>query len=85
MKEDIVKLLGNSLDSLNVYIFDVKEEKEGKDTYLRVVIDSFDKDDIINIDRVVEATKIIDPIIEKADLIKNEYILDVYAKSKGDE
>lgn len=85
MKEDIIKLVGNNLDSLNVYIFDAKEEKEGKDTYLRVVIDSHEKDDIINIDRVVEATKIIDPIIEKADLIKGEYILDVYAKSKGDE
>ena len=85
MKEDIIKLVGKNLDSLNVYIFDAKEEKEGKDTYLRVVIDSHKKEDIINIDRVVEATKIIDPIIEKADLIKGEYILDVYAKSKGDE
>lgn len=85
MKEDIVKLVGNKLDELKVYIFDVMEEKEGKDNYLRVVIDSYDKDDIINIDRVVEATKIIDPILEKADLIKGEYILDVYAKSKGDE
>ena len=85
MKEDIVGLVGNKLDELKVYIFDVREEKEGKDNYLRVVIDSYDKDDIINIDRVVEATKIIDPILEKADLIKGEYILDVYAKSKGDE
>ena len=85
MKEDIVGLVGNKLDELKVYIFDVMEEKEGKDNYLRVVIDSYDKDDIINIDRVVEATKIIDPILEKADLIKGEYILDVYSKSKGDE
>ncbi len=85
MKEDIVNLVGNKLDELKVYIFDVKEEKEGRDNYLRVVIDSYDKDDIINIDRVVEATKIIDPILEKADLIKGEYILDIYAKSKGDE
>ena len=85
MKEDIASLVGNKLDELKVYIFDAREEKEGKDNYLRIVIDSFDKDDIINIDRVVEATKIIDPIVEKADLIKGEYILDVYAKSKGDE
>ena len=85
MKEDIVGLVGNKLDELKVYIFDVMEEKEGKDNYLRVVIDSYDKDDIINIDRVVEATKIIAPIPAQADFIKGEYILDVYAKSKGDE
>lgn len=79
MKEDLIKEVGNKLDELNVYIYDVVEEKEGKDTYLRVVLDA---EDIIDIDRVVKATKIIDPIIEKMNLIEGEYILDVYAKSK---
>ena len=79
MKEDIIKEIGNKLDELNVYIYDVYEEKEGKDTFLRVVIDA---EDMIDIDRVVKATKIIDPIIEKMNLINGEYILDVYAKSK---
>ena len=82
MKEDLIKEVGNKLDELNVYIYDVYEEKEGKDTYLRVVLDA---KDMIDIDRVVKATKIIDPIIEKMNLIDGEYILDVYAKSKGDE
>ena len=82
MKEDLIKEVGNKLDELNVYIYDVYTEKEGKDTYLRVVLDA---EDIIDIDRVVKATKIIDPIIEKMNLINGEYILDVYAKSKGDE
>ena len=82
MKEELVKEIGNKLDELNVYIYDVFEEKSGKETYLRVVLDA---EDIIDIDRVVKATKIIDPIIEKMNLIKDEYILDVYAKSKGDE
>jgi ribosome maturation factor RimP len=82
MKEDLIRETGNKLDELNVYIYDVYEEKEGKDKYLRVVIDS---DNMIDIDKVVKATKIIDPIIEKMDLVEGEYILDVYAKSKGDE
>lgn len=79
MKEDLIREVGNKLDELNVYIYDVLEEKEGKDKYLRVVLDA---EDIIDIDRVVKATKIIDPIIEKMNLIEGEYILDVYAKSK---
>ena len=79
MKEDLIKEVGDKLDELNVYIYDVYEEKGGKDKYLRVVLDA---EDIIDIDRVVKATKIIDPIIEKMNLIEGEYILDVYAKSK---
>ena len=82
MKEDLIKELGDSLNELNVNIYDVYEEREGKDTYLRVVLDS---DDVIDLDRVVKATKIIDPIVDKMNLINGESILDVYAKSKGDD
>ncbi len=82
MKEKIVDLVGDKLEPLNVFIDDVYQEKEGSTNYLRVVIDS---NTMIDIDRVVEATKIIDPIVEKADLVSEEYILDVYAKSKGDD
>ena len=79
MKEDLIKEVGNKLDELNVYIYDEKKKKEGKANYLRVVIDA---EDMIYVERVVKATKIIDPIIEKMNLIEGEYILDVYAKSK---
>lgn len=82
MKEKVIELIGDNLSTLNVHVDDVIYEKEGRTNYLRVVIDA---DFIIDIDKVVEATKIIDPIVEKANLIEEEYILDVYAKSKGDE
>ena len=82
MKDDVIRAVGNKLDELNVRIYDVFLEKEGKSEYLRVVLDA---DFIIDIETVVKATKIIDPIIDKMDIIKDEYILDVYAKSKGDE
>ena len=82
MIDDVIRAVGNKLDELNVRIYDVFLEKEGKSEYLRVVLDA---DFIIDIETVVKATKIIDPIIDKMDIIKDEYILDVYAKSKGDE
>ena len=84
MKDELVKLIGDKLNDLDVVISDVYSEKEGKQTFLRVEIDN-NSDEIMDIDKVVEVTKIIDPIIEKADFIKDEYILDVYAKSKGDD
>lgn len=82
MKEKIINLVGNKLDNLNVHIYDVVYEKEGKNNYLRVVLDS---EEMIDIDKVVEATKIIDPLLEKENIIEEKYILDVYAKSKGDD
>lgn len=82
LKEEVLKHIGNELDSLNVFIDDVYLEKEGRQNYLRVVIDS---DAVLDIDSIVQVTKIIDPIIEKCDLVDGEYILDVYAKPKGDE
>lgn len=82
MKEKLIELVDDKLKDLNVYIDDVIYEKEGKTNYLRVVLDS---NNIIDIDKVVDATKIINPILDKANLIEEKYILDVYAKSKGDE
>ena len=80
MKEEIIKNTTESLGKIGIKVDDVFLDKEGKTTDLRVVIDS---DRILNIDDVVASTKIIDPIIERLDLIKEEYILDVYVKSKG--
>ena len=35
-------------------------------------------------ERIVEATHIINPLMDKEDIINEEYILDIYGKSKGD-
>ena len=82
MKEKVINLIGDSLKESNVYVDDAFIEREASNKFLRVVIDS---ENMIDIDKCVEVTKIIDPILEKSDLIKEYDILDVYAKSKGDE
>lgn len=81
MKEKVVALVGNKLDELNLFIDDVVYEKEGNINYLRICLDS---DNIIDVNTVVLATKIIDPLIDDASLINEEYILDIYGKSKGE-
>ena len=42
-----------------------------------------DSDEIINIDRVVEATKVINKVLDENDFIKEKYLLDVSSKEKG--
>lgn len=83
MKEQVLRLIGDSLKELDMYVYDVVYEKEGGNNYLRVVLDS---KTIIDMERVVAATKIINPLLDKEEIVKdNNYILDIYAKSKGDE
>ncbi len=82
MKEKITELIGESLSPLNLRVYDVIYEKvEGQNT-LNIVLDS---DEIIDLNKIVEATKIINPIIDESNIINEQYILDVYGKSKGDD
>lgn len=81
MKEKIIELVGDSLNKLNVWIDDVYLDEEGSNKFLHIVLDA---EEIIPINTVVMATRIINPILDKLDLIKESYTLDVYAKEKGD-
>lgn len=81
MQDRVVELIGDSLNELELRVDSVVYEKEGSNNYLRIALDA---DFIIDLNKVTEASRIIDPIIEKADLIEEAYILDIYAKPKGD-
>ena len=79
MKEKIIEAVGNRLDKLEVWIDDVRLTREET---LEIVLDS---KDMIDLQKVVMATRIINPILDKIDLIDHAYTLDVYAKEKGVE
>lgn len=81
MEEQIKHEVGNKLDKLNIWIDSVSVEKEEDNTFLRVALDA---DFIIPLNKVVMATRIINPLIDKMDIELDDYILDVYAKEKGD-
>lgn len=81
MQEKIIKAVGSKLDDLNIKIDSVVYEKENNNNFLRIALDA---DFYIDVNKVAEASRIIDPIIEELDLINDAYILDIYAKEKGD-
>lgn len=81
MKEKIVEAVGNKFDDLNVFIDSVNYEKVDGENTLIIVLDS---EEMIPLNIVVMATRILNPILDKLDLISESYTLDVYAKSKGD-
>lgn len=81
MEEKIKELVGNKLEKLEVWIDSVIVEKEEENTFLRIALDA---NFIIPLNTVVMATRIINPLLDKMDIEFDNYILDVYAKEKGD-
>ncbi len=82
MKEKIIQAVGNQLDHLNLFIDDITYEKKDGENTLTIILDG---KEIIPLNKVVMATRILNPILDRLDLISESYTLDVYAKEKGEE
>ena len=80
MEEKIKKMLEEPLKEMDIRVDSVTLEKEDNNLFLRIVID---RDEIIDIDTCVEATNIINTILDREDPIEESYILDVSTKEKG--
>ncbi len=76
IKNEIVK----ALQPYQIVVDSINYEKEGTYYFLRIVLD---KNTGLDLDTVVEATNIINPILDELDLIKDSYILDVSSKERG--
>ncbi len=76
----IRKLIEEPLSKIDIKVDDVCYCKEGNINMLRITID---KEPYIDVDDCEDATHIINPIIDKEDIIKESYILDVCSKEKG--
>ena len=82
MEEKLINIINPSIKDLNVWVDSIKLEKEDNETFLRIAVDA---DFIIDLNTIVKVTRIINPILDKEELDFDNYILDVYAKPKGDK
>lgn len=82
MKEEISKLVNESIKELNVFVDDAFiENVEGKKVF-NIVLDS---DEVIDLNRITEASRIINEIIDaKDEILEDADELDIYSKEKGD-
>ena len=62
MKEKIIAEIGNKLDDLNLFIDDITYGKVDNENTLTIILDS---SEIIPLNKVVMATRIINPILDK--------------------
>ena len=80
MEEKIRNLIEGEVLKLGVSIDSVEYVKEGQNYFLRIVID---RDEPIDIDKCVEVTNVINPLLDDIDFIDESYILDITTKEKG--
>lgn len=80
--EKIRENIKGVLEKEDIVIDSIIFEREGKYNFLRIVLD---KTGGIDLDTIVMATNLINPILDKLDLIEEEYILDVLSKERGNE
>ena len=78
IRESILK----PMQEMDIIVESVTYHQEGTINFLTIELDKVNG---IDLDTIVEATKIINPLIDKQeDFIQEKYILDVYGKAKGE-
>ena len=67
---------------MDIVVDDITFDKEGSYYFLRITLDKVNG---LDLDTVVEATNVINPILDDLDIIEESYILDVSSKERGGE
>ena len=83
MEEKLKKIreaITKPMEDMHVQVCDIEYVKENGYNFLKITLDKVNG---IDLDAVVEATNVINPIIDDLDLIKDEYILDISSKERG--
>lgn len=82
IEKEVRELIEKDIEDAGYILDEVLYVKEDGNYFLRVVIDATK---VIEIEDCVTVSKIINPMLDEADLIKESYILDVCSKEKGCE
>lgn len=81
IKEIVASIINSSIKEYNVFVSDAfKEIVEGK-TVFNIVLDS---DEVIDLNKITEVSRIINDIMDNTDKIEQDYDeLDIYSEEKG--
>lgn len=82
IEEKVRNLIEEIITDNNYILNNVEYVKEGSTMFLRVVIE---KEGVLDVEDCVTVSKLINPILDEADLIEDNYILDVCSKEEGCE
>ena len=78
--EIIKKEITKPMEEMDIIVDKVEFVNENNYYFLKIELDKVNG---IDLDTIVEATNIINPIIDRLDLIEEEYVLDISSKERG--
>lgn len=79
--EILRKKVNEALTSMEIYVTDIEVRNEKKYKFLTIELDKIGG---LDLDTIVEATNIINPIVDKMDFIEESYILDIISRERKD-
>ena len=82
MKDKVKKLIDPVVESLELFVSDAYYSNEEGVKTLNIELDS---DNVIDVNRITEATKLINPVMDDNNLCDDVDVLDIHSKEKGDE
>ena len=78
--EKIKEIVTEAMNKKDIIVCSVSYEKENNYNFLKIVLDKVNG---IDLDTIVDATNIINPLLDEYDLISEEYVLDISSKERG--
>lgn len=81
MKEKVSKLVDESIKELNVFVDDAFISRDEGKKIFNIVLDS---SEVIDLNKVTEASRIINKIMDSSNLLEEVDELDIYSKEKGE-
>ncbi len=78
--EDLKEKISKVLEEKEIIVDEITTSKKGKYNFLTIVLDKVGG---IDLDEIVMATNIINPIVDEYDICDDSYILDVISKERG--
>ena len=78
--EKIKEIVTEAMNKEDIIVCSASYEKENNYNFLKIVLDKVNG---IDLDTIVEATNIINPLLDEYDLISEEYVLDISSKERG--
>ena len=82
MEDEIKSLISDAIKDLNLRVSSVYDSNEEGVKTRNIELDS---DEVIDVETITLATKIINPILDKTNLLNDVEVLDIHSKEKGEE
>ena len=78
--DSLTQKINEALKDMDIFVDNIEYIRKGKYNFLEITLDKVGG---IDLDGIVEATRIVNPIVDEENFTEDSYILDVSSKERG--